>query len=134
MPDLQIVGDAFAATRLASDNAESINGDFNRIEVGRDSAGGNLAAELDMLADDSNAFANRLIRADIPVTYSGFVWKKRLNLEGYQLVKAERRVEAISFTAAPARSTTPPQQKNPWIIPLKSLNSTGTPASSSRFA
>lgn len=47
------VDDAFAALRWVSDNAGKINGDVERIAVAGDSAGGNLAAVVALLARDS---------------------------------------------------------------------------------
>ena len=44
--------DCYAATKCALDNAKSINADPNRIAVGGDSAGGNLAAVVSQMARD----------------------------------------------------------------------------------
>jgi len=44
--------DAYAALEWAADNAERLRGDRDRIAVGGDSAGGNLAAALSLLARD----------------------------------------------------------------------------------
>ncbi|HXR25586.1 MAG TPA: alpha/beta hydrolase, partial [Candidatus Binataceae bacterium] len=44
--------DCYAATKCAFDNAKSINIDPNRIAVGGDSAGGNLAAVVSLMARD----------------------------------------------------------------------------------
>lgn len=44
--------DCYAATRWAADNADTFNGDAQRIAVGGDSAGGNLTAVVALMARD----------------------------------------------------------------------------------
>ena len=58
-PETQFPGavlDAYAATRWASHNAALLNIDPSRIAVGGDSAGGNLAAVVSQMAQDSKEF------------------------------------------------------------------------------
>jgi len=47
------VDDAYAATQWVAENASRINGDAGHIAVGGDSAGGNLAAVVSLMARDS---------------------------------------------------------------------------------
>lgn len=83
------VDDAYAATRWASDNAESINGDSNRIAVGGDSAGGNLAAVVSLMARDNGSPSLRHQLLIYPVTdLSSFDTKSyREHGEGYILTR-----------------------------------------------
>jgi acetyl esterase len=62
------VDDAYAATRWASENTETFNGDPNRIAVGGDSAGGNLAAVVSFMARDNGSPALRYQLLIYPVT------------------------------------------------------------------
>ena len=83
------VEDAYAATRWASENAKSFNGDPNRIAVGRDSAGGNLAAVVSFMARDNGSPSLRYQLLIYPVTnLSSFDTKSyREHGEGYILTR-----------------------------------------------
>jgi acetyl esterase len=60
--------DAYAATRWASDHSKLLNIDPKRIAVGGDSAGGNLAAVVAQMAQDSKEFAVALQLLIYPMT------------------------------------------------------------------
>ena len=60
--------DAYAATRWASDNAALLNIDPAKIAVGGDSAGGNLAAVVAQMAQDSEEFKVALQVLIYPMT------------------------------------------------------------------
>ncbi|NQT16750.1 MAG: alpha/beta hydrolase [Planctomycetes bacterium] len=53
------VDDAYAAVEWVFEHAESMGGDPRRVAVGGDSAGGNLAAAVCLMARDRNAFQPR---------------------------------------------------------------------------
>jgi acetyl esterase len=59
------VDDAFAATRWVHDNAADLKVDSTRLAVGGDSAGGNLAAVVALLARDAG---------DLPIVYQMLVY------------------------------------------------------------
>ena len=70
-PETQFPGavlDAYAATRWASDHAEMLNIDPAKIAVGGDSAGGNLAAVVAQMAQDSGEFKVALQVLIYPMT------------------------------------------------------------------
>ena len=70
-PETQFPGavqDAYAATRWASDHAGLLNIDPMKIAVGGDSAGGNLAAVVAQMAQDSGAFKIALQVLIYPMT------------------------------------------------------------------
>ena len=80
--------DAYAATRWASDNAELLNIDPARIAVGGDSAGGNLAAVLAQMAQDSREFAVALQVLIYPMTDQSKEYPSyERNESGYMLTR-----------------------------------------------
>ena len=58
--------DCYAATRWVAAHATTLNGDAMRVAVGGDSAGGNLAAVVALLARERGGAAARLPTADLP--------------------------------------------------------------------
>jgi acetyl esterase len=91
-PETQFPGavlDAYAATRWASDHAQLLNIDPSRIAVGGDSAGGNLAAVVAQMAQDSREFSVALQALIYPITdHSREYPSYQRNASGYMLTRA----------------------------------------------
>jgi acetyl esterase len=80
--------DCYAATRWVEQNAASINVDPGRIAVGGDSAGGNLAAAVSLMARDRGASLPIFQLLVYPVTDRNFDTQSYVyNAEGYQLTR-----------------------------------------------
>src|SRR5258705_7259482 len=88
-PETQFPGavlDAYAATRWASDNAGSLNIAPSKIAVGGDSAGGNLAAVVAQMAQDSKEFSVALQVLIYPMTDQSREYPSyQRNASGYML-------------------------------------------------
>ena len=91
-PETQFPGavqDAYAATRWASDHAGLLNIDPMKIAVGGDSAGGNLAAVVAQMAQDSGAFKIALQVLIYPMTDQSREYPSyQRNAKGYMLTTA----------------------------------------------
>jgi acetyl esterase len=80
--------DCYAATRWVAQNAASINADPQKIAVGGDSAGGNLAAAVSLMARDRGGPPLALQLLVYPVTDRDFSTESYIqNAEGYQLTR-----------------------------------------------
>jgi acetyl esterase len=80
--------DCYAATRWAAENASSFNGDARRIAVGGDSAGGNLAAVVTLMARDRGGPKLAYQLMIYPITnYSFDTPSYQENARGYSLTK-----------------------------------------------
>jgi len=78
--------DCYTATRWVEQNAASIGADSGRIAVGGDSAGGNLAAAVSLIAQDRRAPLPVFQLLVYPVTDRNFHTESYVNnAEGYQL-------------------------------------------------
>lgn len=83
------VDDSFAATRWVVERAAALGVDPTRVAVGGDSAGGNLAAAVSLLARDRGGPALRLQLLVYPVTRHGFdTASYKDNADGYMLTRA----------------------------------------------
>jgi len=91
-PETQFPGavlDAYAATRWASDNADLLNIEETKIAVGGDSAGGNLAAVVAQMAQDSKEFSLALQVLIYPMTDQSREYPSyQRNASGYMLTTA----------------------------------------------
>ena len=94
-PETQFPGavlDAYAATRWASNNAGLLNIAPTKIAVGGDSAGGNLAAVVAQMAQDSKAFSVALQVLIYPMTDQSRDYPSyERNASGYMLTTAALR-------------------------------------------
>lgn len=80
--------DAYAATRWAFEHAELLNIDPEKIAVGGDSAGGNLAAVMAQMAQDSGEFAVALQVLIYPMTDQSREYPSyERNESGYMLTR-----------------------------------------------
>ncbi len=88
-PDTKFPGpaeDCFAATRWCAGHAASLNADPSRLAVGGDSAGGNLAAAVSLMARDRGGPAIGFQLLVYPVTERNFETVSYTdNADGYQL-------------------------------------------------
>ncbi|WP_078596431.1 alpha/beta hydrolase [Evansella clarkii] len=80
--------DSYAAAKWVAENAATINVDKDRVAVGGDSAGGNLAAAVSLMARDRGEFSIAFQMLIYPVTNHSFATPSYLeNGEGYFLTK-----------------------------------------------
>lgn len=117
------VEDCYAATVWVAQNAERLGIDRNRISVGGDSAGGNLAAVVALKSRDKNGPAIALQAMVYPVTdlFSFDTDSYREFAEGYQLTKVamEWFRDLYLSSAGDAR--------NPYASPLLACDLRGLP-------
>ena len=107
--------DAWAATRWVVAHADRLGIDARRLAVGGDSAGGNLAAVVSLLARDASAPAIAFQTLLYPVTDVGIEWPSyREFAEGYLLTSQSMRwfighylaaeKEAVDWRVSPLRA------------------------------
>lgn len=114
--------DCYAATKWVADNAASISGDATRIAVGGDSAGGNLAAVVSLMARDRGG--PRIVHQMLiyPVTdHSYDTPSYEENANDYLLTK-EMMVWFWDHYIRNAEDG-----KNPYASPLRAENLSGLP-------
>ncbi len=114
--------DAYAATRWIHDEARALGVDEDRIGVGGDSAGGNLAAVVAMMARDRGGPPLRFQLLLYPVTNHAFDTRSyRENGEGYFLTEAAMRWYWDQYLADPADGN------SPYASPLRATDLDGLP-------
>jgi acetyl esterase len=80
--------DCYAATKWAAENAAALGGDASRLAVGGDSAGGNLAAVVSLMARDRGGPKIAFQLLVYPVTNHAYdTASYRENADGYLLTK-----------------------------------------------
>jgi len=116
--------DCYAATLWAVENAGLIEGDAGRLAVGGDSAGGNLAAAVALMARDRGRPVIAYQLLIYPVTEPDFTTTSyRDNAEGYGLSKADMEYFWRQYLASDADRT------NPYAAPGRAKDLAHLPAS-----
>ena len=114
--------DCYAATVWAVENAHSINADPSRLAVGGDSAGGNLAAAISLMAADRNGPEIAFQLLVYPVTDRSFDTASYVdNAEGYMLTQDGMRWYWDQYLANDADAA------NPYAAPLQAQSVAGQP-------
>jgi acetyl esterase len=114
--------DCYAATRWVADNAASIGGDPGRLAIGGDSAGGNLAAVVALMARDRGgpSIVHQLLI--YPVTdVAQDTPSYRDNADGYLLSAADMAWFWNHYLATAADG------ENPYASPLRAESLRGLP-------
>jgi acetyl esterase len=117
------VEDCFAATLWVAANAHRLGVDADRIAVGGDSAGGNLATVIAMRCRDAGGPALAMQIMLYPVTdLSSFDTASHRELgEGYFLTRSAMQWFTEQYVTSPA------QQRHPEVSPLLAANLKGLP-------
>lgn len=116
------VEDGYAATRWVAQNAARLGGDPGRLAVGGDSAGGNLAAVVALMARDRGGPSLAFQYLVYPVTdWSGEQASYKQNGFGYGLNADTMAWYTEQYLPNPADRT------NPLAAPLRAINLTGLP-------
>ncbi len=114
--------DCYAATKWVADNAASIGVDAHRIAVGGDSAGGNLATVVALMARASSEPAIGFQALIYPVTNHNFdTASYRDNADGYLLTKDSMVWFWNHYLKSPADGN------DPMASPLKADDLSGLP-------
>ena len=115
--------DCYAATVWAADNAASIGGDASRLAVGGDSAGGNLAAGVSLMAADRNgpAIVHQLLV--YPVTDRNYQTASYVNnATGYMLARDAMQFYWDAYLDNEADAD------NPYAAPMQADSLVGQPS------
>ncbi len=119
----QGVEDCYAATVWASEHARSLGADPQRLIVSGDSAGGNLAAAVSLMARDRQGPPIAFQLLIYPVIDCNFETDSyQRNATGYMLTQAAMRWFWDSYLPEPT------QTKNPYAAPIQASNLAGLPA------
>lgn len=114
--------DAYAATRWVAEQARDLGVDPRRLAVCGDSAGGNLAAAVALMARDRGGPPLALQVLVYPVTDCDFERPSyKDNAEGYLLTSESMRFYWDQYVPDPADRT------NPYVSPIRSISLAGLP-------
>jgi len=114
--------DCYAATKWVAENANVIGGDPTRVAVGGDSAGGNLAAVVTLMARDRGTPPLVYQLLVYPVTNSAFNTPSyRENAEGYFLTRDAMVWHWDLYLQSEADG------QNPYASPLRAEDLSGIP-------
>lgn len=114
--------DCYAATIWAAQYAAQFNGDASRLAVGGDSAGGNLAAAVSLMARDRQGPALAFQLLVYPVTDRNFTTASYTNnADGYLLSKASMEWYWDHYLSDPSHAS------NPYAAPLQAPDLSGLP-------
>jgi acetyl esterase len=116
--------DCYAATQWVMNSASLINGDADRVAVGGDSAGGNLAAVVALMARDRGGRAPIFQLLIYPVTdyYLPGTPSYQHNADGYFLTKDDMKWFWNHYLSNEADAA------NPCACPLRAASLTGLPS------
>ncbi len=115
--------DCFAATQWIADHATDINADPNRIAVGGDSAGGNLAAAVSLKARDQGGPPLAFQLLVYPVTSRAYdTGSYQQNADGYLLTTDAMKWYWNHYLSGDADAS------NPYAAPLAAKDLRGLPA------
>jgi acetyl esterase len=111
------VEDAYGATEWVSENAAVFDGDTDRVAVAGDSAGGNLAAIVALMARDYAAFELAYQLLVYPAVSFDIEWPSyEANGEGYFLTTADMEWYSAQYAPSPIHA------RNPYAAPMKACD------------
>ena len=114
--------DCYAATQWAARHTTQLNGDADRIAVGGDSAGGNLAAAVALMARDRGGLALVFQLLVYPVTQRDYTTSSYQSYaDGYLLSRASMQWYWDHYLHSPADAS------NPYAAPLVAQDLSGLP-------
>ena len=114
--------DCYAALRFAAHNADALGIDASMLSVGGDSAGGNLAAVVALMARDRGAPAVMFQLLEVPAVDLTMSHPSIAEFgDGYYLSKAMMQSAADYYLADPS------QASHPYVSPLFASDVTGLP-------
>jgi acetyl esterase len=117
--------DCYAATKWVAENAASLGADSSRLAVGGDSAGGNLAAAVAMMARDRGGptIAFQLLFYPVTDCANDTPSQKEFSVDGYVLSRADMEWFWNHYLGPDSDA----EKTNPYACPLRAKNLAGLP-------